>query len=85
MQSASDVLQSCAGIVISMLVASTLVSATQFLKALYVGGLKLDSNGLRPSFNNLSISVATSSSPAKDDVTPSGPTNNHTNVSYLDM
>ena len=48
--------QSCAGVVISVLVASTLVSATQFLKALYMGGMSLDSHGLRPvsssAFNN---------------------------------
>ena len=41
---------------ISVLVASTLVSATQFLKALYMGGMSLDSHGLRPvsssAFNN---------------------------------
>ena len=42
------ILQSCAGVVISVLVASTLVSATQFLKALYRGGMSLDSHGLRP-------------------------------------
>lgn len=49
-------LQSCAGVVISVLVASTLVSATQFLKALYMGGMTLDSHGIRPvsssAFNN---------------------------------
>merc|ERR1711953_263015 len=48
--------KSCAGVVISVLVASTLVSATQFLKALYMGGMSLDSHGLRPvsssAFNN---------------------------------
>ena len=37
-----------AGVLICLLVASTLVSATQCMKALYWGGLKLDSRGLRP-------------------------------------
>lgn len=40
--------QSMAGVVISLLVASTLVSATQCLKALYLGGMFFDSKGLRP-------------------------------------
>ena len=34
--------QSIAGVVISLLVASTLVSATQCMKALYHGGLRID-------------------------------------------
>ena len=34
--------QSIAGVVISLLVASTLVSATQCMKALYFGGLRLE-------------------------------------------
>lgn len=46
---------------ISLLVASTWVSATHFLKALYDGGIHVDWQGIRPT-KNLSSRTSTNSS-----------------------